>query len=103
MEPTKEGIRDKRSLRLSILTHCVRQAYIEELFEFIDGPVLDTLLQDLANPDLDVQDGVMLAEEVFFNLELRRVQTCDEDVDSDGVKQEVTQMNHKVIFDRWVE
>jgi hypothetical protein len=126
------------------------KAYVDELFEFIEGPILDTLLADLANPDLDVQvlnlqllftffhctcvftpstllkpvhtsnqqfifmlavafadiccvlvqDGVMIEEDVFFNIELRRVQACDEEVDSDGVSQEVTQMNHKVIFDR---
>ena len=50
------------------------------------------------------QDGV-LSEEVYFNIELRRVQenpADDDDVDVDGVSQEATQMNHKVLFDRLV-
>ena len=52
----------------------------------------------------NTQEDTLLSEEVFFNIELQRVQnsTSESDIDADGVSQEVTQMNHKVIFDRCV-
>jgi len=79
-----------------------KMEYIDELFEYISDSDFDQLVQDLSNPDFDCSDSVVLSEEIYFNIELRRVQNAppDQEKDTDGITPEATQMHNKIVFDR---